>query len=154
MEIRKARLQDVKGIHSLVAEFASKDAMLPLSIGDIYERLRDFFVIDDAEGRIIACGAIHVTWESLVELRSLAVSASAQKQNLGRKLMDELIAEAKRLGAGEVFTLTYIPDFFKKFGFEIIDRHDLPHKVWLDCTKCPKFPDCGEIAMKRKVDNG
>ncbi|MDR1613079.1 MAG: GNAT family N-acetyltransferase, partial [Planctomycetota bacterium] len=58
------------------------------------------------------------------------------------------------LGASEVFTLTYIPDFFRRFGFEEVDRGELPHKVWLDCVKCPKFPDCGETAMKRALRPG
>ena len=73
MQIRKARLTDVQAIQALVNQFAREELMLPLSIGDIYERLRDFLLIE-MDGTVVACGAIHVTWETLVELRSLAVS--------------------------------------------------------------------------------
>ena len=145
--IRKARTADVNTIQELVKQFADQELMLPLAVGEIYERLRDFHVAE-IEGRIVGTGAIHVTWESLAELRSLAVMAEHQNQEVGSKLIHAMLEDARGLGTTEVFTLTYVPEFFKKFGFEEIDRHTLPHKVWVDCTKCHKFPDCSEVALK------
>lgn len=145
--IRKALLSEVVPIHRLVNEFAGGDLMLPLSVGDVTDRLRDFWVVWDGN-ELIGCVALHVTWNKLVEIRSLAVRKDRQKHGLGRRLVKEALREAREMGAEEVFTLTYAPGYFKRFGFKICDRSELPHKVWVDCVKCPKFPDCGETAMR------
>jgi amino-acid N-acetyltransferase len=150
--IRRARVSDIPAIHRLVNEFAREELMLPLSIGEITERIRDFLVADGEGEDLAGCVAIHVTWERLVELRSLAVSRSAQGSGLGRRLVEAGLEEARALGAEEMFTLTYIPDFFLRFGFRVVDRSTLPHKVWQDCTKCTKFPDCGETALVLPLD--
>ena len=149
--IRKARLSDLNPIHALVNDFAKDGMMLPLAVGDLTDRLRDFLVAEE-KGRIVGSVAVHVTWETLVELRSLAVARERQTQGLGKKLVDSALDEARALGATEIFTLTYIPEFFEKFGFRCIDRATLPHKIWQDCMKCPKFPDCGEVALTRKLE--
>lgn len=144
--IRKARLADLQPILGVVNEFARDGLMLPLSVGDLTERLRDFLVAE-AQGRIVGSVAVHITWDRLVELRSLAVTADWQKRKLGGELVAAALAEARSLGADRIFTLTYIPGFFARHGFVQVERASLPHKVWQDCTKCPKFPDCGETAM-------
>lgn len=149
--IRQARLADVAGIVEVTREFGRQGIMIPLSMGDVTERLREFSVAEREDGRLVGCVAVHVTWGTLVEVRSLAVLTEEQGRHIGRLLMDAAFADAARLGAEEIFTLTYIPDFFRLFGFEEVDRGTLPHKVWLDCVKCPKFPDCGEVAMKRPL---
>ncbi len=149
--IRQARLSDVTGIVEVTRDFGRQGIMIPLSIGDVTERLREFLVAEREDGRVIGCVAIHVTWGLLVEVRSLAVVAEEQGRKIGRLLMDAAMADAGWLGATEIFTLTYIPEFFRRFGFDEVDRATLPHKVWLDCVKCPKFPDCGEVAMKRDL---
>lgn len=147
--IRKAKVGDVAVIHALVKDFARQKLMLALSFGDITERLRDFLLyIDDTTGKVLGCAALHIVWEGLAEVRSLAVSVDAQKMGLGRKLVEALLAEARELECDEIFTLTFVPEFFAKLGFVEVDRATLPHKVWQDCTKCPLFPDCGETAMK------
>lgn len=148
--IRKAKLGDVKSIADLVAPLAEQGLMLPLPLGQVTARLRDFLV-DDCDGEIKGVVAVHVTWDRLVELRSLAVRQSARNTGLGKQLVEAAVAEAEALEATEIFTLTYIPEFFEKFGFSRIDRAQLPHKVWQDCTNCPKFPDCGEIALLRPL---
>lgn len=145
-KIRKARLADVVAIHRLVNEFAATDLMLPLSVGDVTDRLRDFWVAYQGN-RLAGTVGLHVTWAKLVEIRSLAVRKEAQRHGLGKRLLKAALKEAKELGAEQVFTLTYVPDYFKRFGFKHCDRGELPHKVWVDCVKCPKFPDCGETAM-------
>ncbi len=151
INIRRARLPDVSAIMGVVREFASAGIMIPLSIGDTLERLRAFLVATNPSGEIVGCVAVDTTWEFLVEIRSLAVKKDWQKHGVGRLLMDAALKDAADFGAKEVFTLTYVPDFFKRFGFEIVSRDSLPHKVWLVCVKCPKFPDCGEVPLKRSL---
>jgi amino-acid N-acetyltransferase len=149
--IRKATLADMTAIHHLVREFAARDEMLPMSVGEVTDRLRDFWVCEE-KGAVVGTVAVHVTWGLLVELRSLAVRRDRQRRGIGTRLVRAALAEARRLGAEAIFTLTYVPGYFVRFGFRHIDRAELPHKVWLDCVKCPKFPDCGEVAMIRAME--
>ncbi len=151
IRIRKARLPDVTAIVQVTREFGRQGIMIPLSIGDTLERLRAFLVAEIPDGRIVGCVAVDATWDKLVEIRSLAVMSEWQHQQVGWKLMEAALAEATEFGAEEVFALTYVPGFFARFGFHEIDRNTLPHKVWLVCVKCPKFPDCGEVAVKRSL---
>lgn len=146
--IRRARLPDVGAIVELTREFGREGIMIPLSIGDTLERLRSFLVATLPDGRIVGCVAVDATWEYLVEIRSLAVGRDMQKHGIGRLLMHAALDDAREFGAKEVFTLTYVPDFFTRFGFNVVARDTLPHKVWLVCVKCPRFPDCGEVPMK------
>jgi amino-acid N-acetyltransferase len=95
--------------------------------------------------------AIHVSWENLAEIRSLAVEAGFTKKGVGRALVENCLAEAKELGISRVFVLTYKKDFFEKRGFGVIDKADLPHKIWSDCLKCVEFPNCDEIAMIKET---
>lgn len=148
--LRKAGIADIKQIQGLINGFADKDLMLGRSLNELYENLRDFFVYEE-KGRIIGCAGLHICWDDLVEIKSLAVESRYQKQGIGRKLVDACIAEAKGLGAGSVFTLTYVPDFFRKIGFKKIEHKKLPHKIWAECINCPKFPDCQETALIRKI---
>ncbi len=144
--IRKARVPDVPEIQRLVNSFADKDAMLPRSLSTIYENVRDFVVIDGDDG-IIGCCALHVTWEDLAEVKSLAVDQSAQGKGYGRLLMEACLSEAREMGVPKVFALTYVPEFFERAGFRRVDKNTLPHKIWTECINCPKFPDCGEEAV-------
>lgn len=146
----KARPEDARAIHDLVNEFARRGEMLPRTMGEIYENLRDFFVIRD-EGRVIACAALHIVWEDLAEVKSLAVSEPRQGEGLGAALVQACIEEAKALGLATVFALTYRPGFFERLGFEQADVMTLPRKVWNECYRCPKFPGCNEIAMVRML---
>lgn len=145
-DIRRAKIDDVPGIHKLVNSFASKGLMLPRSLSELYENIRDFFLAED-EGEIIACAALHINWEDLAEVKSLAVIESKQKIGLGKQLVEICVEDAKKLGASTVFCLTYQPGFFEKQGFKPIDKSELPHKVWGECYKCPKFPNCDENAL-------
>lgn len=144
--IRKARIDDAHQILSLVNGFASEGLMLPRALNEIYENLRDFYVWE-AGGRVLGCAALHVAWEGLGEIRSLAVEEEMQGQGIGQKLVRSCLDEARELGMSRVFTLTYVPDFFLHFGFRHESKDELPHKIWNDCLKCPKFPNCDEVAM-------
>lgn len=145
--IRKARVPDVPEIHRLINTFAERDAMLPRALSTIYENLRDF-VVAEVDGRVAGCCALHVTWEDLAEVKSLAVDESLQGQGLGAKLVQVCLDEARQMGLPSVFALTYVPDFFEKMGFSRVDKATLPHKIWSECINCPKFPDCGEEAVR------
>ncbi|HBA89633.1 MAG TPA: N-acetyltransferase [Geobacter sp.] len=144
--IRKARIGDVKDIQKLLTSFASRGEMLSRSLSELYEALRDFYVFEE-QGRLLGTSALHIVWEDLAEVRSVAVAEDAGRRGIGSQVVGACIDEARALGLKRLFCLTYKPDFFAKFGFKIADKSELPHKVWGDCIKCVKFPDCDEIAM-------
>jgi amino-acid N-acetyltransferase len=148
--VRKAVIQDIKQIQSLINYFAKKDIMLPRALNELYDNIRDFWVFEDRH-RIIGCCALHVCWQDLAEIKSLAVEKSKQKLGIGKRLVQTCIAEAKDIGAKKIFVLTYQPAFFKNFGFKTTKTAFLPHKVWAECINCPKFPDCQETAMVKSL---
>jgi len=145
--IRKARMGDVKAIQKLIAEYARKGDMLPRSLSEIYENLRDYFVCIRNGEEVIGSAAIHIMWEDLAEVRSLAVQDGHEHKGVGTKLVEACISEAIVLGIKRVFALTYKPGFFEKLGFVQVEKSDLPQKIWTDCLKCSKFPDCDEVAL-------
>ena len=147
--IRKAVSRDVPLIHKLLMDYAEKGLLLPRSLSELYDHLRDFFVLEEQgnQGAIVAVCALGVCWENLGEIRSLAVAQEYQNNNYGARLVERCLQDAKSLGLTRVFTLTYVPDFFAKIGFLVVEKSALPHKIWADCLKCPRFPDCDEIAM-------
>ncbi|MDH4100539.1 MAG: N-acetyltransferase [Nitrospirota bacterium] len=144
--IRKAKVSDVKDIQKVISAYAEKGEMLQRSAAELHESLRDFYVYEE-EGRILGVGALHLTLDGLAEVRSLAVLAGHTGNGYGRELVNACLADARDLGVKTVFTLTYQPGFFKKMGFSEIDKHQLPHKIWNECVKCFKFPDCDEVAL-------
>ncbi len=148
--IRKARISDVKQLHALINNFAQEDLMLPRSLNELYDNLRDFWVAEENK-KITGCCALHISWQELVEIKSLAVIKGWQKKGVGSQLVTTCIEEAKHLGAKKVFALTYKPEFFRKFGFRRVRHTDLPHKIWAECINCPKFPDCQEIALLKEL---
>ncbi|HNU70568.1 MAG TPA: N-acetyltransferase [Thermodesulfobacteriota bacterium] len=147
--IRKTRIEEVKHIHGLMKEFAQRGTILPRSLTELFEHVRDFFVCVDQDNgsKIAGICAMHICWEDIAEIRSLAVLDEYRKCGIGAKLVEACLSEALTLGIYKVFVLTYEVDFFRRFGFEVIDKAVLPHKVWTDCVKCVKFPDCDEVAM-------
>ncbi|TSK08068.1 MAG: N-acetyltransferase [Geobacter sp.] len=144
--IRKARIGDVKDIQKLLTNFASRGEMLSRSLSELYEALRDFYVFEE-DGQLLGTSALHIVWDDLAEVRSVAVAESVGRRGIGSQVVGACIDEARSLGLKRLFCLTYKPDFFAKFGFKVADKSELPHKVWGDCIKCVKFPDCDEIAM-------
>lgn len=146
--IRKARIDDVKPMHALLATYAARGLLLGRSLSDMYSQLRDFIVAEDEAAReIVGACSLRITWDDIAEIRSLAVREDRFGQDLGTAMVRACIDEARSLGLKRVFVLTYVPDFFRKFGFAPVDKSVLPHKVWSDCIKCPKFPDCDEEAL-------
>ena len=153
MKLEKARISDVTAMHKLINYFADKDEMLARSLSEIYENIRDYFVVREGE-RLIACAALHVWWSDLAEIKSVAVAEDRQEQKVGAKLIESCLTEAKELGIPTVFCLTYKPVFFEKFGFSQVDKMELPRKVWSECYRCPKFPDCGEVGLIYNLESG
>lgn len=144
--IRKARIADVKPIQLIINEYADQGQMLPRSLNELYENLRDFSVFEDHDGIAGVC-ALHISWDGLAEVRSLAVRKDRIGNGIGAGLVNHCLREAKDLGAERVFVLTYQEVFFKKLGFTQIDKKELPHKIWTDCLNCVKFPNCDETAL-------
>jgi amino-acid N-acetyltransferase len=146
LKIRKARVPDLKTAHKLINDFAKKEEMLPRSLNELYEHMRDLFVLEE-DGQIQGVCALHILWDDLAEIRSLVVSKHLQGKGIGRKLVKRCLSEAKSLGIRRVFVLTYQPALFRNLGFQDIDKSELPQKIWGDCVRCPKFPECDEHAL-------
>jgi len=144
--LRKATIDDVEKIYKLINDFAAKNVMLPRSLSELYENIRDFFVFiqDDT---LVGCAALHIFWKDLAEIKSVAVLETTQRKGIGRKLVRVCIREARKLRIAKMFVLTYVPEFFEKCGFRKVEKETLPHKIWSECVKCHKFPDCGEIPL-------
>jgi amino-acid N-acetyltransferase len=150
LRVQPAEVGDARAIHELINGYARKGEMLPRTMAEVFENLRDFSVVREASaspGELVACGALHIMWEDLAEVRSLAVQEDRQGQGLGALLVAEHLREAKALGLATVFALTYRPAFFERQGFRQADVMTLPRKVWNECYRCPKFPTCNEIAV-------
>lgn len=148
--IRSATLADIKDIHQLISEQAKTGSILPRAMSDLYTQVREFLVrpLDDSED-LLGCGALHIVWEDLAEIRSLAVRTSHQRQGIGSELIQALLEEARTMGIVKVFVLTDRVALFERLGFEQMDKGLLPHKIWADCIKCTKFPNCDEVALVR-----
>ncbi len=148
--IRKAKMSDAGKIKALLEGYSKKGLLLNRSLFGIYECLRDFFVFEE-KGEIVGCGALHFCWENLAEIRSLAVGEEFKGNGIGKELVQSCLEEAKSVGIEKVFTLTYVPDFFKGLEFEEIEKDKLPQKIWNDCLNCPHFPNCDETAMQKQI---
>jgi len=145
--IRKATMSDVPEIHSIIETFAKRGEMLPRSRMELYECLRDYFVYEENGHGIVGVCALHFAWEDLAEVRSLAVKDNFQRMGIGSKLVRVCISEARAFGIKRVFSLTYKPEYFMRFGFVPIEKELLPQKIWSDCMRCPEFPKCNEVAV-------
>ncbi len=148
MGIRKAKLKDSKHIYELINEYAKTGILLPRSLSSIYENIRDFFVASE-DDKIVGVCALHIVWEDLAEIKSLAVAKEHIRKGIGKALVESALKEAKDYDIKSVFVLTYQVDFFKKMGFNLIQKETLPHKIWGECISCPKFNSCDEIAMSK-----
>lgn len=147
---RKPTFADVDEIYELIAGYAARGIMLPKPHSVLYETLREFVVAEDvASKKIVGVGALHLTWNELAEVRSMAVDENFSRHGIGSEIVRKLLDEGRAVGVKNFFTLTYRPDFFSSLGFEMTTKESLPHKIWKECIDCPKFPNCDEIAMTR-----
>ncbi|MBW6470047.1 MAG: N-acetyltransferase [Methanosarcinaceae archaeon] len=148
--LRKATISDVEAMKQLINNYAKQELMLAKSLSELYEHIRDFYVYEEND-KIIGCCALHVIWEDFAEILSLAVDPEYHKRGIGSELLNACLENGSAIGLKSVFTLTYAPGFFEKNGFLRVDKTLLPHKIWYGCIKCPKFPECDEIALVKKL---
>ncbi len=151
MKIHKAKIKEATKIHDLINDSAKANHVLPRALSYIYENIRDFWIFIQDDGDVIACVALHIIWEDLAEIKSLVVRKDFQSKGLGGELIGKALDEAKDYELKKVFVLTYIPEYFSLFGFKAIDKNELPHKIWVECINCPKFPGCEEEAMIKEL---
>jgi amino-acid N-acetyltransferase len=146
--IRKATLKDIKLVHKLISEQAKAGNLISRAISELYSQVRDFVVrTENGSKTIIGCGALHIVWEDLAEIRSLAVQTEHQGKGIGSELVQALLKESREMEINRVFVLTDRTKLFERLGFSQIDKNMLPHKIWADCIRCNKFPECDEVAM-------
>ncbi len=143
--VRKPTVSDAPGICRLIQHYAERRFLLPRTLEQVCENLRDFFVCEN-DGQIVGCGALHL-WSQLAEIRSLAVAESSWRQGIGTAIVQACLKEAQELGASKVLSLTYQPEFFERIGFRRVSKESFPQKVWADCASCPEFPNCKETAL-------
>jgi amino-acid N-acetyltransferase len=151
MEIRKAIMSDALAICEIVNYHAERGRMLHVSLESTYERLRNFLVAE-LEGHIVGCAAVEISWADLAELRSLAISPDFARRGIGRRLVQAAAQDARSMGVRRLFALTYEKEFFERCGFSVVDRQELPNKVWRVCIACPRRTACDETAMIMSLD--
>ncbi len=143
---RSALIHDVSALGSIINDCAEYGQMLHRSLEYLYENVRDFQVAE-VDGRVAGVCGLKIVWGDLAEVYALAVGPAHRGQGLGRKLVEACFDEARRLGVRRLMTLTYEQSFFEKLGFAVLDRQQLPLKVWSECLRCSKNQRCDEIAM-------
>lgn len=148
MRTRSATLPDVEPIYAIIRPYADTGVLLPRSIAELSENIRDF-VVAEAGGEVIGCGALHLYGMHLAEIRSIAVRPSAKGLGAGRKLVEALLDEAARHRVTSICLFTRIPTFFEHMGFGVARREELPDKIYKDCINCPNLFACDEVAMIR-----
>jgi amino-acid N-acetyltransferase len=146
VEIRRAKVSDVNQIHELINVYSEQKILLPRTVESLYQNIQSIFVaiLDD---RVVGSASLSILDKELAEIRSLVVDPNAEKKGIGRLLVEEVVAETKRLGIQKLISLTYQVKFFEKCGFEVTVKDTMPQKVWKDCINCPKMPSCDEVAM-------
>jgi amino-acid N-acetyltransferase len=144
--LRPATVNDAKQIQAIVLHYSNKKEMLPRSLNEIYENIRDFTVVEK-KGKLLACGALHVCWSDLAEVKSLATAPRNTHKGYGARIVRNFLKQAPALGVSRLFVLTFQPDFFEKLGFQRVEMDELPKKVWTECIKCVHFPNCDEKAL-------
>ncbi len=144
--IRKASANDVALIQEIIKPYADRGEMLPRSLNDLYENMRDFSVYEK-DNKVLGVVALHVSWKDIAEIRSLAIREGSLSSGVGSALVKYCLEEARSLQLKKTFVLTYSSEFFEKLGFSPVEKEKLPHKIWKDCVSCSKFPACDEQAL-------
>ena len=148
--VRFAKLPEAKDIARLINYYADKGLMLSRKKEEVIENIRNYLVAL-FEDKVIGCCALSFFTEEIAEIRSLAVVENFKGKGVGKKLVLEAEKVLKEEGISKVFVLTYQRDFFKKLGYEVVDKTTFPQKIWRDCLSCPKIMKCDEIAMQKII---
>jgi len=130
VEIRRARTSDIKAIRALVDAYTADRRLLSKATVTLYESVQEFWVAVDDDGAVLGCGALHVMWEDLAEIRTVAVDPASRGRKIGHKIVSRLLDVARDLGIARVFCLTFETHFFGSFGFTEIDGAPVPHAVY------------------------
>ncbi|MCX8029822.1 MAG: N-acetyltransferase [Brevinematales bacterium] len=148
--IREANLDDVDKIYDIIQPYVEKGELIPRTKDDISDHIRNF-IVAEINGVVIGCMAVKFYSKEMTEFRTLVVSENFQGKGIGKMLVERGLEIVKQVGVKRVFVLTRSEGFFKKLGFETVEKEIFPEKVWSDCILCPKLNSCDEIAMVKRI---
>jgi amino-acid N-acetyltransferase len=134
MEIRPAQTSDIKGIRALIDSYAPQGRLLTKETVTLYESVQEFTVAIE-NNEVIGCGALHVLWEDLAEVRTVAVIESMRGQGVGHKILDSIVSRAQNLGVKRIFCLTFETRFFGAHGFEVIEGTPVDPDVYAELLR-------------------
>ena len=152
IELVKAKLSDISEMQALVTREVTDGIILNRSDDEVATNIRSYVLAKEG-GKLVGYTALHIHSKRLSEIRSLIVEETYRGQNVGKRMIEFTLREAKELGIEEdVLVLTYLPLFFEKLDFHEINKEVIPeHKIWADCIKCIHFPVCNEVALVYKL---
>ena len=150
LNIRRAKLSDVEEIFEMIQMYVKEGILLPRSRESLYENIQ-VITVATLNDQVVGTASLHILGKDLAEIRSLVVSDGANGKGIGKMLVQKIVEEARLLGIPKLISLTYQVQFFEKCGFSVIQKTEMPQKVWKDCINCHKFPDCDEVAMAIKL---
>lgn len=148
--VRPAAVRDVDDILALLSDYARMGNLLPRTRTEVTASI-EWFRVAEAQGKVVACGALEIFTPELAEVRSLAVAEDFKGTGTGRLLVERLIDDARKRGHRRLMALTYSPGFFHRLGFETVSKELFPEKVWGICVRCYKFHNCDEIAVLKHL---
>ena len=135
--IRRAKTSDIRAIGRLIEPLVEARVLLGKDLVVLFEAVQEFTVAENAAGDIVGCGALHVFWENLGEIRTLAVSPDHLGQGIGAALVASLEAQARELGLSMLFCLTFEVDFFQRHGFHVEEDQILDPEVYVELVRSP-----------------
>ena len=132
--IRPAQTKDVKSIRTLVDSYAAPGQMLSKETVTLYESVQEF-IVAEKDGVLVGCGALHILWEDLAEVRTVAVVEGLQKQGIGHQILEAIIERAREVGVEKIFCLTFQIEFFGRHGFEVIEGTPVDADVYAELLR-------------------
>jgi amino-acid N-acetyltransferase len=152
IELVKAKLSDIPAMQALVVSEVKDGIILDRTEDEVATNIRSYVLAKD-DDKLVGYTALHIHSRRLAEIRSLIVDEAYRGQNVGQRMVQFALDEAKAIGVEEdVLVLTYLPQFFLKLNFKEINKEVIPeHKIWADCIKCIHFPICNEVALVYKL---
>jgi amino-acid N-acetyltransferase len=132
--IRPAKTKDVKAIRKLVDSYAAPGRMLSKETVTLYESVQEF-IVAERDGVLVGCGALHILWEDLAEVRTVAVQEGLHKQGIGHQILESIIERAREVGVEKIFCLTFQTEFFGRHGFEVIEGTPVAPDVYAELLR-------------------
>lgn len=132
--IRPAKTKDVKAIRTLVDSYAAPGQMLSKETVTLYESVQEF-IVAERDGVLVGCGALHILWEDLAEVRTVAVQEGLHKQGIGHQILESIIERAREVGVEKIFCLTFQTEFFGRHGFEVIEGTPVAPEVYTELLR-------------------